>query len=99
MSLPISLGPSLGRLQKATSTGLDWCCWRGLNSRPLPYQGSALPLSYSSEPARIGRLPSGLEGLPQPPTALAAPSLAGAQNRSIGIYSARHYDRDGRVFD
>ena len=25
-----------------------WCCWRGLNSRPLPYQGSALPLSYSS---------------------------------------------------
>ncbi len=26
----------------------NWCCWRGLNSRPLPYQGSALPLSYSS---------------------------------------------------
>ncbi len=26
----------------------EWCCWRGLNSRPLPYQGSALPLSYSS---------------------------------------------------
>lgn len=26
----------------------DWCCWRELNSRPLPYQGSALPLSYSS---------------------------------------------------
>ena len=25
-----------------------WCCWRGLNSRPLPYQGSALPLSYNS---------------------------------------------------
>ena len=25
-----------------------WCCWRELNSRPLPYQGSALPLSYSS---------------------------------------------------
>ena len=20
-----------------------WCCWRGLNSRPLPYQRSALP--------------------------------------------------------
>ncbi len=26
----------------------DWCCERGLNSRPLPYQGSALPLSYRS---------------------------------------------------
>jgi hypothetical protein len=26
----------------------SWCCKRGLNSRPLPYQGSALPLSYCS---------------------------------------------------
>ena len=26
-----------------------WCCRRGLNSRPLPYQGSALPLSYGSD--------------------------------------------------
>ena len=25
-----------------------WCCRRDLNSRPLPYQGSALPLSYGS---------------------------------------------------
>ena len=25
----------------------EWCCERGLNSRPLPYQGSALPLSYA----------------------------------------------------
>ena len=33
-----------------------WCCWRELNSRPLPYQGSALPLSYSS--AVRGRLDS-----------------------------------------
>ncbi len=23
-----------------------WCPWAGLNCRPLPYQGSALPLSY-----------------------------------------------------
>ena len=30
------------------SRGVDWCCERGLNSRPLPYQGSALPLSYRS---------------------------------------------------
>ena len=28
--------------------GRGWCCERGLNSRPLPYQGSALPLSYHS---------------------------------------------------
>ena len=28
-----------------------WCCWRGLNSRPHPYQGCALPLSYSSVPS------------------------------------------------
>ncbi len=26
----------------------NWCCRRDLNSRPLPYQGSALPLSYDS---------------------------------------------------
>jgi hypothetical protein len=26
----------------------SWCCRRGLNARPLPYQGSALPLSYGS---------------------------------------------------
>ena len=25
-----------------------WCCERGLNSRPHPYQGCALPLSYHS---------------------------------------------------
>ena len=25
-------------------------CYRDLNSGPLPYQGSALPLSYNSEP-------------------------------------------------
>ena len=27
---------------------IRWCCWGGLNSRPHPYQGCALPLSYSS---------------------------------------------------
>ena len=26
----------------------SWCCERGLNSRPHPYQGCALPLSYHS---------------------------------------------------
>jgi hypothetical protein len=34
--------------------GDKWCCKRGLNSRPLPYQGSALPLSYCSAVGRGG---------------------------------------------
>jgi integrase len=32
-----------------------WCCRGGLNSRPLPYQGSALPLSYGSIGQGIGQ--------------------------------------------
>ena len=32
----------------AVLLGLLWCCRTGLNCRPLPYQGSALPLSYGS---------------------------------------------------
>ena len=35
----------------------EWCCWRGLNSRPLPYQGSALPLSYNSDAAAYSPAP------------------------------------------
>ena len=34
--------------QKPPNKQVNWCCERGLNSRPLPYQGSALPLSYRS---------------------------------------------------
>src|SRR4051812_26975657 len=34
-----------GRLKKQAKL---WCCRTGLNCRPLPYQGSALPLSYGS---------------------------------------------------
>jgi hypothetical protein len=30
-----------------------WCPWRGLNTRPLPYQGSALPLSYMGAKLRL----------------------------------------------
>ena len=36
----------------AVDTAVEWCCWGGLNSRPQPYQGCALPLSYSSTPFR-----------------------------------------------
>jgi hypothetical protein len=40
----------------------EWCCRCGLNTRPLPYQGSALPLSYGSntgapQPHPIGAAP------------------------------------------
>ncbi len=31
----------------------SWCPWRGLNTRPLPYQGSALPLSYMGAKLRL----------------------------------------------
>ena len=40
---------AISRIGKLRATvGKYWCCGRGLNSRPLPYQGSALPLSYRS---------------------------------------------------
>ena len=45
-----------------------WCCRTGLNCRPLPYQGSALPLSYGSK--RDGPQTRGLKRrrlVPQPP--------------------------------
>src|SRR5215472_4656330 len=32
--------------------GKIWCCRSGLNTRPPPYQGGALPLSYGSKNAR-----------------------------------------------
>ena len=35
-----------------------WCCSTGLNCRPLPYQGSALPLSYGSCLAALLRAPA-----------------------------------------
>src|SRR3978361_1385775 len=38
---------------------LRWCPWRGSNARPLPYQGSALPLSHMGTD-RI-RINTGLE--------------------------------------
>ena len=36
------------RLQSRSRCSIKWCCQRGLNSRPLHYQWSALPLSYGS---------------------------------------------------
>ena len=37
-----------------------WCCRCGLNTRPPPYQGGALPLSYGSESAH-GRRHGGVK--------------------------------------
>ena len=55
-------------------SALFWCPWSGLNARPLPYQGSALPLSYMgrktslpSRRARAVRVSQGPEAELQPP--------------------------------
>ncbi len=40
--------PAIARKNSVQCGRIEWCCERGLNSRPLPYQGSALPLSYRS---------------------------------------------------
>jgi hypothetical protein len=45
-------GKGSGVAKSADFFGVSWCCRGGLNSRPLPYQGSALPLSYGSRPWR-----------------------------------------------
>ena len=37
-----------GETKALENIGIKWCCEGGLNPRPLPYQGSALPLSYRS---------------------------------------------------
>src|SRR5664279_5080572 len=37
---------------RCPSIHVPWCPWRGSNARPLPYQGSALPLSHMGLPAR-----------------------------------------------
>src|SRR5260221_13125851 len=40
---------SVGGMPAARTQGpFSWCCRTGLNCGPLPYQGSALPLSYGS---------------------------------------------------
>jgi hypothetical protein len=43
-----------------------WCCWTGLNCRPPPYQGGALPLSYSSARYEDGCFPRRGKRIPQP---------------------------------
>src|SRR5690606_5233628 len=77
-SSPLSAGPGItgGRVRRsdertaanseneaAVTPGLLWSSWTGLNRRPLPYQGSALPLSYTSP---LGLLSRPL-GLTRPP--------------------------------
>ncbi len=47
----------LWRDHTTNSTHRGWCCRKGLNFRPLPYQGSALPLSYGSIPTLKANIP------------------------------------------
>ncbi len=51
---PLPRGEGAGIVRLRWREG-EWCCWGGLNSRPQPYQGCALPLSYSSTPFRMVR--------------------------------------------
>jgi hypothetical protein len=62
----VFLRPGREREQRevAIYQGFSWCCRTGLNCRPLPYQGSALPLSYGSRFRRKSRPETG-RSLPQ----------------------------------
>ena len=51
-----------------------WCCRSGLNTRPPPYQGGALPLSYGSKNARMAN-----DGANAAETAITAPGGARRQ--------------------
>src|SRR5262245_28436899 len=44
--------PKLG-LARSSQVTDQWCCRSGLNTRPPPYQGGALPLSYGSKKRAI----------------------------------------------
>jgi hypothetical protein len=44
----------IGTAEDAKFEGLFWCCRKGLNFRPLPYQGSALPLGRPPNAHRGG---------------------------------------------
>src|SRR6202012_3757476 len=81
-----------------------WCCRTGLNCRPLPYQGSALPLSYGSRPRRESaqRARQGGRSFPQGPPSRKprAPrdrqkrSRSGSRGRGPRIRSFRcHHDQ------
>ena len=53
--LALWCGPGVGRAMLRLAADIAnplklWCCRGGSNSGPLPYQGSALPLSYGSVP-------------------------------------------------
>jgi hypothetical protein len=69
-----------------------WCCRTGLNCRPLPYQGSALPLSYGSRFRRKSRpetgrsLPQGGRRRKRTSFRLSRPAArAGIQNHGPGV--------------
>jgi hypothetical protein len=49
LNLPIVSFKANATLQTDYGGLKKWCCQRESDSRPLPYQGSALPLSYGSD--------------------------------------------------
>ena len=68
----------------------EWCCRCGLNTRPLPYQGSALPLSYGSYALILLAFPAGpaASGKFLASIACSSPSRAWqAASRYSGSYS------------
>lgn len=83
-----------------------WCCWGGLNSRPRPYQGRALPLSYSSLTNSVcsPHAPE-VPALPRPPPQCPGgqplpgfrPAVAPCQNARTRRPAARHGRWPGRT--
>ena len=86
---------------------MRWCPWADLNCRPLPYQGSALPLSYMGELFGAGEgnrtLTVSLEGFCStielhPLFHLIAPSVIGG-GRRIRTFEAHATDLQSAPFD
>ena len=61
----------------------SWCPWSGLNARPLPYQGSALPLSYMGRKTESQAFAK-IESDPSFLTTSHAVRVLHIQNRSLG---------------
>ena len=83
------LGGRIGWPTVAGTNGRKWCCWGGLNSRPQPYQGCALPLSYSSTPfPAFARKARGAPGQARPLAAGRHLVKQGLRKRSAFVTSA-----------
>src|SRR5262245_46208911 len=77
--------------------GVSWCCERGLNSRPLPYQGSALPLSYRSSRASPSKCPHSARVCRIGRRARQAATPDGAPRRALGLSAGKGTTRTLKV--